>query len=75
MRGILILVGLVVALILLGYGIVKLIALPFGGVGEEAFFYGFLLIIFALGGLAFFGRRKQKKAVAARAAQAAQPRR
>jgi hypothetical protein len=70
-RGILILVGLVVALILLGYAIVKLVALPFGGVGEEAFFYGFVLIVAALGGLAFFGRRKQKKALAARAA--AQP--
>jgi hypothetical protein len=73
-RGILILVGLVVGLILLGYGIVKLIALPFGGVGEEAFFYGFVLILVALGGLAFFGRRKQKKALAARAARTAQRR-
>ena len=68
-RGILILIGLVVALILLGYGIVKLIALPFGGIGEVAFFWGFLLICAALGGLALFGRRRQKKALAARAAQ------
>jgi hypothetical protein len=67
-RGVLILIALVVALILLGYGIVKLIALPFGGIGEVAFFWGFLLIIAALGALAFFGKRKQKKALAARAA-------
>ncbi len=70
-RGVLILVGLVVGLILLGYGIVKLAALPFGGIGEVAFFWGFLLIMVALGALAFFGRRKQKKALAARAAQQA----
>ena len=68
-RGILILIGLVVGLILLGYGIVKLVALPFGGIGEVAFFWGFLLICVALGGLAFYGRRKQRRAAAARAAK------
>ena len=68
-RGILIIVGLIVGLILLGFGLVKLIALPFGGIGATAWFYGFLLICVALGGLAFFGRRKQKKAIAARAQQ------
>jgi hypothetical protein len=67
-RGILILIGLVVGLILLGYGIVTLAALPFGGIGEVAFFWGFLLIVAALGGLAFYGRRRQKKALAARSA-------
>ena len=70
-RGVLILIGLVVGLILLGYGVVKLAALPFGGIGEVAFFWGFLLIVVVLAGLAMFGRRKQKKAVAARAAQKA----
>ena len=67
-RGILILVGLIVGLILLGYGIVKLVALPFGGIGEVAFFWGFLLICVAIGTLAIFGRRKQKRALAARSA-------
>jgi hypothetical protein len=67
-RGVLILIALVVALILLGFGIVKLVALPFGGIGSVAFFWGFLLIVVALGGLAFYGRRRQKKALAARAA-------
>jgi hypothetical protein len=68
-RGILILVGLIVGLLLLGFGLVKLIALPFGGIGATAWFYGFVLICVALGGLAIFGRRKQKKALAARSAQ------
>ena len=68
-RGVLILVGLIVGLILLGFGLVKLIALPFGGIGATAWFYGFLLICVALGGLAIFGRRRQKKALAARSAQ------
>jgi hypothetical protein len=68
-RGVLILIGLVVGLILLGYGIVKGVAeLFFGGIGEVAFFWGFLLIVAALGGLAFYGRRRQKKALAARSA-------
>lgn len=68
-RGILILIGIVVGLLLLGFGVVKLIALPFGGIGATAWFYGFLLICVAIGGLAIFGRRRQKKAIAARAQQ------
>jgi len=68
-RGILILLGIVVGLILLGFGIVKLVALPFGGIGNTAFFWGFLLVCVALGVLVVLGRRKQKKALAARAAQ------
>ena len=34
----------------------KLIALPFGGIGATAWFYGFLLVAIVLGVLAFFGR-------------------
>ena len=53
--------------------IVKLIALPFGGVGVVAWFWGFLLVAVVIGVLIFFGRRRQKtaraKAAEARAAQ------
>ena len=40
----------------------KLIALPFGGIGNTAWFYGFLLIVVVLGVLAVFGRRRQRTA-------------
>jgi hypothetical protein len=67
--GILILLAIVVGLILLGWAVVKLIALPLGGVDTGiAFFYGFLLVLVVLGALAWRGRRKQKAAQAARAA-------
>jgi hypothetical protein len=67
--GILLLLLIVVALIFLGWGIVKLIALPLGGVDTGiAFFYGFLLVLLVLGVMAWRGRRKQKAAQAARAA-------
>jgi hypothetical protein len=61
-RGILIVVLAIVALIALGFGIVKLIALPFGGVGDVAWFWGFLLVLVAIGVLVFFGRRRQAAA-------------
>jgi hypothetical protein len=70
-RGILLLILLVVALILLGFGIVKLVALPFGGIGNVAFFWGFLVILLALGVLLFVGRRRQKAARAKAAASRA----
>ena len=59
----------------LGFGIVKLIALPFGGIGVVAWFWGFLLVVVVLGVLVFFGRRQQRaaraKASEQRAAHAA----
>ena len=58
----LLLLALVVAL-LLGWAIVQLIALPFGGIGTGvAFFWGFLLLAIVLGVLVVFGRRRQKRA-------------
>jgi hypothetical protein len=61
--GIVLLILAFVAVIVLGFGIVTLIALPFGGgLGVEAWFYGFLLVVIVLGVLVFFGRRKQKAA-------------
>jgi hypothetical protein len=75
-RGILLVVVLIVAILLIGFGIVNLIALPFGGVSLDlGIFYGFIVVVIAIGVLAFFGRRRQKRAVAKRAEQtAAQPR-
>ena len=61
-RGVLIVVLLVVALLALGFGIVKLIALPFGGIGVVAWFWGFLLVAIAIGVLVVIGRRRQARA-------------
>jgi hypothetical protein len=61
--GILILILAIVVAILLGWAIVKLVALPFGGIGTGvAFFWGFVLLCIVLGGLVFFGRRRQSRA-------------
>jgi hypothetical protein len=68
-RGILLLIALVIVLLAVGFGLVKLIALPFGGVGTApAIFFGFLLVVIVLGVLVLFGRRRQARAQAARAA-------
>ena len=68
-RGILIVVLLVVGLLALGWGIVQLIALPFGGIGAGvSVFWGFLLVCIVLGVLVVLGRRRQRRAQAARAA-------
>ena len=65
--GVLLLILIVVALIAIGWGLVKLIALPFGGVGSAvAIFYGFVLVVAVLGFMAWRGRRKQQEARAAR---------
>jgi len=67
-RGILIVIGLIVALMAIGLGIVELIALPFGGISlGGGILLGLLLVVAVLGGLALWGRRRQNKARAARA--------
>jgi hypothetical protein len=66
-RGILLLIALVIVLLSLGFALVKLIALPFGGLGTgSAVFFGFLLVVIVLGLLVLFGRRRQARARAAR---------
>jgi hypothetical protein len=61
-RGILILVAAVVLLLAVGYALVELIALPFGGVGTGAgILLGLLLVIAVLGVLLLVGRRRQRK--------------
>ncbi len=65
-RGILLVLALVVALLALGLGIIELVGLPLGGVGlGPAVLYGFLLVVVVLGVLALVGRRRQGKARAA----------
>jgi hypothetical protein len=71
-RGIVLVILMVVAVLALGFGIVKLVSLPFGGLSTDLnIFYGLVLVAIALGVLAFLGRRRQKKAKAERAEQAA----
>jgi len=67
-RGIAILVGAVVLLLAVGFGLAKLVALPFGGVGTiGGLVGGLVIVVIALGVLTLFGRRRQAKAAAARA--------
>ena len=62
-RGILLIILLIVALLLIGLGVVELIALPFGGVSTAAaVLLGVVLILAVLGVLALLGRRRQAKA-------------
>jgi hypothetical protein len=64
-RGILIIVAIVLVLLLIGFGLAKLIALPFGGIGTfAAILLGLLIIVAVLAALAFFGRRRQARAAA-----------
>jgi hypothetical protein len=68
-RGILLLIALVIVLLAVGFGVVTLVALPFGGIGTaSAAFFGFLLVVIAIGVLVMLGRRRQARARAARAA-------
>lgn len=67
-RGVAIVLGLVVLLLAIGFGLAKLVALPFGGVGTfGGIFLGLLIVAVVLGVLALVGRRRQAKAQAARA--------
>jgi hypothetical protein len=70
-RGILILVAIVLLLVLIGFGLAKLVALPFGGVGTiGGLLLGLIIVAGVLGLLAFFGRRRQARAAADRAGAA-----
>ena len=71
-RGILLVIGLIVGLLAIGFGIIELVALPFGGASVDgSIFYGFLLVVVVIGGRAYYGRRRQRKANAERAEQTA----
>jgi hypothetical protein len=64
-RGFLLILLLVIVLMAIGFGVVKLIALPFGGIGTAgAVLLGLVVIVIALGVLALVGRRRQAAAQA-----------
>ena len=66
-RGFAIIFGIVVLLAVIGFALVELVSLPFGGTGAgTAIIFGVVLIIVLLAIAAFFGRRRQAKALAAR---------
>jgi hypothetical protein len=72
-RGIVIVIALVIAILALAMGIVEVISLPFGGFDwQPALFYGFLLALIALVVAIVIGRRRQRAAQAKQAEQAAQ---
>jgi len=61
----------VVVLLAIGFGLAKLVSLPFGGISTAGgFFLGLVIILLILGVMALLGRRRQKAAQAkARAAR------
>ena len=68
--GILLLLIAIVVAFAIAWGIVQLVALPFGGIGSAvSFFWAFMLLLVVLVGLIVFGRRRQKRA-RAKAAEA-----
>jgi hypothetical protein len=72
-RGILLVIALIIAVLAIAFGIVNLVALPFGGISLDlGIFYAFVLVLVVLGVLIFFGRRRQKRAKADRAEQLAE---
>jgi hypothetical protein len=71
-RGIVLALLLVILVLAIAFGIVNLVALPFGGISVQlGVFYGFVLVAIAFGVLAYYGRRRQKRARAERAQQTA----
>ena len=71
-RGILLVLLLIVAVMALGWGLVQLVALPFGGIDPViSLFWGLLVVLVALGVLFFVGRRRQSAARAKAAEQRA----
>jgi hypothetical protein len=71
-RGILLVIVALILILGVGVGIVKLVSFATGGISIDlAIFWGFLLVVLALGVLALFGRRRQKRAQADRSDQVA----
>src|ERR1700749_3882749 len=70
--GIVLVILFLILVMVVAFGIVKLIALPFGGLGASAWFYAFLLVVVVFAVLFFFGRPRQSAARAKAAEQRAQ---
>ncbi|HET6866939.1 MAG TPA: hypothetical protein VFH80_13550 [Solirubrobacteraceae bacterium] len=71
-RGILIAVALVIAILAVAFGVVYGIGQIFGGESVQlSIFWAFVLVVVVVAVLAVFGRRRQKRAQAARAEQIA----
>ena len=67
-RGILLIIVLVVVLVAVGFGVVELISLPFGGLSLPAgLLLGLFVVIAALAIIAAIGRRRRERAKAASA--------
>ena len=65
-RGVALLIAIVGLLILVGFGLAKLVALPFGGVGTiGGMLLGIVIVLAILGVLTLLGRRRQARAQAA----------
>jgi hypothetical protein len=71
-RGVMLVIAFVILVLAVAFGIVYGIGSAAGGISVDiAVFYGFLLVLVALGVAIYFGRRRQKRAQAERAQQAA----
>jgi hypothetical protein len=71
-RGVVLLILLLVLILALGFGVVTGVAAPFGGLATDlTIFYAIALVLLALGTLAYFGRRRQRRMQAERAEQIA----
>jgi hypothetical protein len=72
-RGFLLILAIVLVLLAVGFGLAKLLALPFGGVGTGGgLLLGVIVVAVILGVLALVGRRRQRRAIEQRAAAGAQ---
>jgi Na+-translocating ferredoxin:NAD+ oxidoreductase RnfD subunit len=71
LRGVLLILLFVIVLLAIGFGVVKLVALPLGGASTGgAMLLGLLLVVVVLGVLVLIGRRRQRRARDAARAQA-----
>ncbi len=70
-RGILIIVALIVAILAIAFGIINLISLAVHISLDLRIFWSLVLVLVVAGGLIFFGRRRQRRAQAERAEQIA----
>ncbi|HEY5261448.1 MAG TPA: hypothetical protein VIJ33_05005 [Solirubrobacteraceae bacterium] len=65
-RGVLLIIALIVALLALGLGVVELVSLPFGGLGlAPAVLFGLFVAIAGVAIAAMIGRRRRDRAAAA----------